>query len=106
MADTNAPHSIWRPLRRVTAWPLAFCDATTVAAGDLIHCDIVRRRFVGETLFAKHNPGHKWYYLSNQDVNEVAVLQIYDSAVPGSSKCRFLMDETFRNCGFGCRLTS
>lgn len=49
----------------------------------------MRRRFVGETLFGKYNPDHKWYYLSNQDVNEVAVLQIYDSAATGSTKCKF-----------------
>ncbi|KAK1832979.1 hypothetical protein QBC39DRAFT_425078 [Podospora conica] len=77
--------NIWRPIRKVRAWPLAVCDATTLEPGDLVACDIVRRRFIGETLFGTFNPHHKWYYLSDQDVDEITVLQVYDSAAVGDS---------------------
>ncbi|KAK4224665.1 hypothetical protein QBC38DRAFT_484888 [Podospora fimiseda] len=71
--------NIWRPLDKVRSWPLALCDARTVRDEDLVTCDIVRRRYVGETLFSKHAPEQMWYYLSNMDKNDVALIKVYDS---------------------------
>ncbi len=83
-------NSIWRPADKVTAWPLAVCDASSVDADDLVLCDIVRRRFVGETLFGKFNPRQRWCYLSGQEADEIAMLQIYDSdAERGALRCKF-----------------
>lgn len=42
-------------------------------------CDIVRRRYVGETLFAKHTHEQKWYYLSDMDEEDVVLIKVYDS---------------------------
>ncbi|EEU36873.1 uncharacterized protein NECHADRAFT_81142 [Fusarium vanettenii 77-13-4] len=72
--------NIWRPLDRVTSWPLATCDARSVNQNDLVTCDIVRRRYTGETCFGLHSEGQQWFYLSDQDVDEVTLLKIYDSS--------------------------
>ncbi|KAK0671662.1 hypothetical protein QBC41DRAFT_48830 [Cercophora samala] len=71
--------SVWRPLANVTSWPLALCDARTVSPEDLVTCDIVRRRYVGETYFGKHNPKHKWHYLSGMTPEDVIFIKVYDS---------------------------
>ncbi|KAI0127981.1 hypothetical protein BJ170DRAFT_397584 [Xylariales sp. AK1849] len=71
--------NIWRPLHKVTAWPLALCDTRTVNPDSLIATDVVRRRYVGETYFCAFEDEQEWYYLSGQDVDEVALLKIYDS---------------------------
>jgi hypothetical protein len=71
--------SIWRPLAKVWTWPLALCDARTVRSEDLVTCDIVRRRYIGETYFGKYNPDQKWYYFSDMDVGDVILAKVYDS---------------------------
>ncbi|KAK4166349.1 hypothetical protein QBC43DRAFT_286800 [Cladorrhinum sp. PSN259] len=71
--------NIWRPLHKVRSWPLALCDARTVNQRDLLTCDIVRRRYVGETLFAQYSEHQKWYYLSDMDQNDVVLIKVYDS---------------------------
>ena len=70
---------MWRPLGKVKSWPLALCDARTLKADDLVTCDIVRRRYVGETYFGKYNPDQRWHYLSDMDFDDVILLKVYDS---------------------------
>ncbi|KAL1868435.1 hypothetical protein VTK73DRAFT_3674 [Phialemonium thermophilum] len=53
--------NLWRPLKKVESWPLALCDSQSVKADTLVSADIVRRRY---------------------DVDEVTLLQIYDSEKP------------------------
>ncbi|KAJ9157549.1 hypothetical protein NKR23_g180 [Pleurostoma richardsiae] len=71
--------NIWRPLETVNAWPLAFCDGRTVQQADLVACDIVRRRYVGETYFGMYNPSQRWYYSSGLGCDDLILLKIYDS---------------------------
>lgn len=71
--------SIWRPLRRVQDWPLAVCDGQTVKSDDLVASDNIRTKYIGENLFAKYSPDYRWYYLSEQEPDEVLLLKIYDS---------------------------
>lgn len=57
--------------------------------------DLVRRNYIGESYFVRQNPEHKWYYLSDQTRDEVAVLKIFDSDEKVDAKCKlalFLMD--------------
>ena len=82
--------SVWRPLQKVKAWPLAFCDARTVRPDDLVACDIVRRRYVGETYFGKYNPDQKWYYISDLEDDDVVLLKIYDSDPDVLGKCKLV----------------
>lgn len=79
--------SVWRPLRRVGSWPLAVCDARTVRNSDLVSSDLVRRRYVGEAYFATYSERHKWYYLADQDRDEVVMIKIYDSSSHAEAKC-------------------
>lgn len=71
--------SVWRPLANVKSWPLALCDARTVNPDDLVTCDIVRRRYVGETYFGKYNPKQKWHFLSEMTPEDVIFIKVYDS---------------------------
>ncbi|KAK4201001.1 hypothetical protein QBC40DRAFT_278966 [Triangularia verruculosa] len=71
--------NVWRPLVDVKSWPLALCDARTVDPNDLVTCDIVRRRYVGETYFGKYNPEQKWHYLSGMTPEDVTLIKVYDS---------------------------
>lgn len=83
--------SVWRPLSPVTSWPLALCDARSVAPNDLVKTDIIRKRFVGETCFATYNSRHEWYYISGQRPDEVAMLKIFDSDADVRAKCEYLV---------------
>ena len=35
--------------------------------------------YLSATFSVKYNPGHKWYYLSNQTPDEVTLIKCYDS---------------------------
>lgn len=84
---------MWRPLRTVENWPLAFCDTQTLQTRDLLAADYVRRHFVGETFFLLHSRDHRWYYLRDQQPDEVAMFKIYDSDASAThGKCRKTLD--------------
>src|SRR2546430_672178 len=80
--------SIWRPIKAVEEWPLAVCDGSTVARTDLIRTALVTYKGTGEGYYLPYNPEYRWYYLSNQDKDEVAMLKIYDSSNTVKSKCK------------------
>lgn len=81
MQGIDANHrSIWRPLKVVEEWPLAFCDSTTVKKDDLVASDNIRSKYIGENLFAKYSSDYRWYYMSDQLPDEVTLLKIFDSA--------------------------
>jgi hypothetical protein len=50
-----------------------------VDKSDLYECDVIRVRFIGGTVYVAYNKGQKWYYLSNQDPDEVLLLKMFDS---------------------------
>ncbi len=58
--------STWRPIKTIDASPLALCDYHTLAFHDLIETDLVSEDYVGETYSLKHNPDHRFYWLSKQ----------------------------------------
>jgi len=75
--------NVWRPIHHPVAHkPLAVSDWRTL---DTEH-DLVSVRFIypdraGGTFAVRHNPNHKWYYLSNQTPEEVTLIKCYDSEV-------------------------
>ncbi|KAI4864625.1 hypothetical protein F4820DRAFT_422926 [Hypoxylon rubiginosum] len=80
--------NVWRPLKKVENWPLAFCDRKSVQKGDLIAADFVRRDYAGETYFLKYSPDYKWHYMSDQERDDVVLFKIYDSsAADGDIGC-------------------
>ena len=72
--------NVWRPIRGpVLDAPLAVCDARSVAPDDLIRSDLIYRDRTGEVYQVKHNPRHRWYYISALRTDEALLLKCYDS---------------------------
>lgn len=72
--------SIWRPFNGpVLEWPLAICDGSSVDPNKLIETDHVRRQYAGCTLYALSDPKMRFYYMQNQEDNEVLLFKNFDS---------------------------
>lgn len=73
-------NSVWRPLVPVVEdSPLALCDRRSVASSDMVECDKIHDGHVGEGLYLKHRPEHRWYWLPNQTSDEVLMFITWDS---------------------------
>src|SRR3546814_16022897 len=66
--------------------PLALCDATTIAPGDLVASDLVYRDRVGETYVLSFNPAQRWYYFPRLTPDEAILIKGYDSAEDGVAR--------------------
>lgn len=72
--------SVWRVLRGPNNdWPLGLCDYDSVSPEDSIANDFLCSTFVGENKLLHANPNHRWYYLSDQKVDELVVFRNIDS---------------------------
>jgi len=79
--------NFWRPITyAVQNWPLAMCDARSIAAWDLVPTDLVYPDKVGETYSFVYNPDHRWYYYPDLVPEEVLLLKIYDSRTDGTAR--------------------
>jgi len=79
--------NLWRPIRGpLRDAPLAMCDGTTVAAGDLVASDLIYPNRRGETYSVKYNPNHRWFYIPDMTVDEALLLKCYDSATDGRTR--------------------
>lgn len=73
--------NLWRPIgRTVEKSPLALCDAQSIAARDLIACDLVYRDRVGETYALQFDPAQRWYHFPRLSPDEAILIKGYDSA--------------------------
>jgi hypothetical protein len=76
---------VWRPFRHpIETFPLAICDAKSVAFSDFV---ISERRYpgrVGQTYAVKYNPAHRWF--PRQQRNEAIVFKVYDSEKDGRAR--------------------
>ena len=75
-------------MERVLRSPLAFCDATTIEAKELIPTNI---RFpdtghVGEIYALRKNARQRWYYFSEMTHDEVVLIKGYDSLTDGTAR--------------------
>lgn len=85
--------NLWRPIRGpVTDAPLAFCDARSIAPGDLVVGDLVYRGRVGETYRVTYNPAHRWFYFPDMRTDEAALIKCFDS---DESVARFAAHSAF-----------
>ncbi|KFY25079.1 hypothetical protein V491_01908 [Pseudogymnoascus sp. VKM F-3775] len=76
--------NIWKPLRGpLRSWPLALCDLRSLSREDIITFDEVHSTAVLESQQVIYNPSQKWYYLSNQEPNELIVFKSMDTVVRG-----------------------
>ena len=72
--------SVWKPLRGpLRDWPLAVCDAGSVGEDDLVVADQVYSEHVTENVQVQHGPWQRWYYLSNQQPDELLLFRQTDS---------------------------
>ncbi|KAI1330539.1 hypothetical protein F5Y16DRAFT_408459 [Xylariaceae sp. FL0255] len=69
----------WRPVKPIDASPLALCDAQTVDEKDLVPTDLVSEDYVGETYSFKYNPRHRFYWLKDQQPDELCVFVTFNS---------------------------
>ncbi|MBS0642185.1 MAG: methyltransferase [Proteobacteria bacterium] len=82
--------NVWRPIRGpVLDSPLALCDARTFTDDDLIASDLVYPHVRGETSSVEFKPGHRWYYFSEQQTDEVILIRVHDSATDGRARLSF-----------------
>jgi hypothetical protein len=78
---------VWRPIRHpVESYPLAICDARSIAPEDLV---VTERRYpnrVGQTYSVTYNPEHRWYWFPRMRREEALVFKVYDSAKDGRAR--------------------
>jgi hypothetical protein len=83
--------SVWRPLYHVVKdWPLIVCDGSSVTYKDMLEVDLIRRDYIGSTMFAKYRPGYRWYYLAAQQPHEVCLFKNFDSATSVKAQSKAL----------------
>ncbi|GIK02043.1 hypothetical protein Aspvir_006086 [Aspergillus viridinutans] len=76
--------NVWKPLRApLRDWPLALCDYSTLDRSDLVQIDEVHVEGVLESHSVQYNPSQRWYYLSEQTVEEVLIFCSADSETGG-----------------------
>ena len=78
---------VWRPIRHpVETFPLAICDAVSLAADNLV---ISERRYpdrIGQTYAITYNPAHAWYWFPRMRRDEALVFKVYDSLTDGRAR--------------------
>ena len=94
--------SIWRLLKGPNNdWPLALCDYRTVnPERDSLSNDILFREETGENMLLKYNGAHRWYYMSDQDVDDVIVFRNTHTNSPQSARRLTLLVVSFSNLRF------
>ncbi|KAF2476026.1 uncharacterized protein BDR25DRAFT_379689 [Lindgomyces ingoldianus] len=72
--------NVWKPLNGpIEDWPLAVCDGKTVKDENMIETDHIRRQYDGTTMYAQYSEGMKWYFMSQQQNDDVLLLKNFDS---------------------------
>jgi hypothetical protein len=78
---------VWRPIRYpVETFPLAICDAESLASADRV---VSERRYpgrVGQTYAITHNPAHRWFWFPRMRREEALVFKVYDSREHGVAR--------------------
>lgn len=79
--------NVWRPIRHVARdWPLAFADARTVAADDLVASDLIFPHRRGEIYGVAYNPAQRWFYVPDLAPDETILIKCWDSAEHGVAR--------------------
>ena len=56
---------------------------------DLIASDLVYPHVRGETSSVEYKPGHRWFYFSEMQPDEAALIRVHDSANDGRARLSF-----------------
>ena len=86
--------NVWRSINGpVENFPLAMCDASTVASDDLISVQRIAKDRVGAVQGATYRPAHRWYYFPQMQMDEALLFKVYDSSEDG--RARFTIHTSF-----------
>lgn len=85
--------SAWRVTKGPNRdWPLAVCDYRSIDLEDVELSDVIHKDRIGESMRLYYSPNHRWYFLDNQTVSDVALFRNIHSrgmSMPcKSSDCR------------------
>lgn len=88
--------NVWRPIENSVAHnPLAVADYRSLdPESDLVATRHIYATREGSTFGVRHNPNHKWYYLSDQTPDEVTLIKCADSDI---SKARLTPHSAFED---------
>lgn len=77
----EARNSVWHPQRGpLFDYPLAVCDASTVNfEADTMAADLVTEHEITETVEVQYNSKQRWYYLAQQQPDELLLFKNVDS---------------------------
>jgi len=79
--------NVWRSIAGpVYSHPLVLCDATTVRAQDLVSVERRAEERIGELQVALHDPGQRWYYFPEMQMDEALLFKTFDSATDGRTR--------------------
>lgn len=80
--------NVWRPLNGpVQNFPLALCDARSIARADLVPAERRAKNHIGEIMLANHSDAHQWFYFPQMQNHEVLVFKTFDSIDGGLNPC-------------------
>ena len=78
---------VWRPIRHpVESYPLAICDARSLAPNDLVVSERRYPKRVGQTYAVTYSPEHRWYWFPRMRREEALVFKVYDSLSDGRAR--------------------
>jgi len=87
---------VWRPIRHpVETYPLAICDARTLAEKSLV---VSERRYpnrIGQTYAITYDPAHQWFWFPRMRREEALVFKVFDSMKDG--RARFTAHTAFED---------
>ena len=88
--------NVWRSIGgTVYNHALALCDAATVKPEDLVSVERRARERIGEIQVALPNPGHRWYYFPEMQMDEALLFKTFDSETDG--RARFTFHSSFED---------
>lgn len=81
-------NSVWRVLKGPNNdWPLAVCDYQSIDPRlDVLPNDVLHEDCVGENWLLQKSSRHKWYYLSDQRIEDLIIFRNVDSKSTRPSK--------------------
>ena len=78
---------VWRPIRHpVESFPLAMCDARSIAPDDLIVTERRHPDRIGQTYAVRYSAAHRWFWFPRMQRDEAIVFKVYDSMKDGRAR--------------------
>ncbi|KAI8949996.1 putative CmcJ-like methyltransferase [Xylaria longipes] len=72
--------NVWKPLVGPNNdWPLALCDYSSIHPSDITQADVLHADRITENQLLHPNDQHRWYYVENQQPNDLIVFRNVDS---------------------------